>query len=265
MGYWVDLDDAYRTMDSGLHRVGVVVAQADLRQGPAGRGLPRGAVVPALTRPALSDHELAQGYENVVDPSVYVRFPLTSGPLAGRASLLVWTTTPWTLVSNTAVAVHPDVTYVVATDGTEQLVVAEPLLEQALGDGWTADRRDVHRQGAGALDRTGVRSIWSRSPGAHFVDPRRLRDHRQRHRASCTRRRRSAPTTSPPAARTGCRWSTRCGRTARSSRSCRWSAACSSRTPTRRWSHDLRRARAAVPPRQPYEHSYPHCWRCHTR
>ena len=86
----------------------------------------------------LSDHELAQGYENVVDPSVYVRFPLTSGPLAGEASLLVWTTTPWTLVSNTAVAVHPDVTYVVATDGNEKLVVAEPLLEQALGEGWEA-------------------------------------------------------------------------------------------------------------------------------
>ncbi|MGW9366714.1 isoleucine--tRNA ligase, partial [Streptomyces albidoflavus] len=79
-----------------------------------------------------------RGYETVVDPSVFVRFPLTSGPLAGQASLLVWTTTPWTLVSNTAVAAHPDVRYVVATDGTEKLVVAEPLLEKALGEGWEA-------------------------------------------------------------------------------------------------------------------------------
>jgi isoleucyl-tRNA synthetase len=85
----------------------------------------------------LSDHELAQGYETVVDPSVFVRFPLTSGPLAGDAALLVWTTTPWTLVSNTAVAVHPDVTYVVATDGAERLVVAEPLLAKSLGEQWT--------------------------------------------------------------------------------------------------------------------------------
>jgi isoleucyl-tRNA synthetase len=84
----------------------------------------------------LSDHELAQGYENITDPSVYVRFPLISGPLAGKATLLVWTTTPWTLVANTAVAVNPDVTYVVATDGTETLVVAEPLAEKVLGDGW---------------------------------------------------------------------------------------------------------------------------------
>ena len=50
----------------------------------------------------LSDHELAQGYETVVDPSVYVRFPVTGGALAERhpgLALLIWTTTPWTLVS----------------------------------------------------------------------------------------------------------------------------------------------------------------------
>src|SRR5690606_28397235 len=85
----------------------------------------------------LSSHELAQGYETVADPSVFVRMPLTSGPLAGRASLLVWTTTPWTLVSNTSVAVHPEVTDVTATDGTETVVVAEPLVEATLGEGWT--------------------------------------------------------------------------------------------------------------------------------
>src|SRR5680860_365576 len=92
----------------------------------------------------LSDHELAQGYETVTDPSVFVRFPLTSGPYAGSAdrqgaSLLVWTTTPWTLVSNTAVAVHPDVNYVVVGDGNETLVVAEPLFATVLGEGWTVE------------------------------------------------------------------------------------------------------------------------------
>jgi isoleucyl-tRNA synthetase len=137
MGYWVDLDDAYRTMDSQyiesvwwslkeIFNKGLLVQ--DHRVAP---WCPRCGT-------GLSDHELAQGYESVVDPSVYVRLPLTSGPLAGRAALLIWTTTPWTLVSNTAVAVHPDVTYVVATDGTEQLVVAEGLLEKALGEGWTS-------------------------------------------------------------------------------------------------------------------------------
>ncbi|GAA4947348.1 isoleucine--tRNA ligase [Actinoplanes utahensis] len=136
MGYWVDMAGAYRTMDAeyvesvwwSLKQIfdkGLLVE--DFRVAP---WCPR-------DQTALSDHELAQGYEDVADPSVYVRLPLTSGPLAGRASLLVWTTTPWTLVSNTAVAVHPDVTYVVASDGSEQLVVAEALVEQALGEGWS--------------------------------------------------------------------------------------------------------------------------------
>ena len=136
MGYWVDLDDAYRTMDPAyiesvwwslkqIFDKGLLVE--DFRVAP---WCPR-------DQTTLSDHELAQGYETDVDPAVYVRFPLTSGPLAGRASLLIWTTTPWTLVSNTAVAVHPDVTYAVVTDGREDLVVAEALIP----DGWTATGR----------------------------------------------------------------------------------------------------------------------------
>ncbi|HET6563270.1 MAG TPA: isoleucine--tRNA ligase [Marmoricola sp.] len=135
MGYWVDMDHPYTTMSSSyvesvwwalqqIHEAGLLVE--DHRVAPY---CPRCGT-------GLSDHELAQGYETVTDPSVYVRLPLTSGPYAGEAALLVWTTTPWTLVSNTAVAVHPDVTYVVATDGEETLVVAEPLLEAALGEGW---------------------------------------------------------------------------------------------------------------------------------
>ncbi|MEV6649751.1 isoleucine--tRNA ligase [Streptomyces sp. NPDC051219] len=140
MGYWVDLDDAYRTMDpeyvesvwwslKEIFNKDLLVQ--DHRVAP---WCPRCGT-------GLSDHELAQGYETVVDPSVFVRFPLTSGPLAGEAALLVWTTTPWTLVSNTAVAAHPDVTYVVATNGEEKLVVAQPLLEKALGEGWAATGR----------------------------------------------------------------------------------------------------------------------------
>jgi len=68
---------------------------------------------------------------------VYVRFPLTSGPHAGAADLLVWTTTPWTLVSNTAVAARADVTYVLArpADGSTPVVVAEALVGYALGEG----------------------------------------------------------------------------------------------------------------------------------
>ncbi|MGN6253086.1 MAG: isoleucine--tRNA ligase [Marmoricola sp.] len=148
MGYWVDLSDPYRTMDPGyvqsvwwalkqIHGAGLLVE--DYRVAPY---CPRCGT-------GLSDHELAQGYETVTDPSVYVRFRLTSGPYAGSsgqpgASLLVWTTTPWTLVSNALVAVNPALTYVTVTNGEETLVVAEVLLEKALGGteaGWTIQDR----------------------------------------------------------------------------------------------------------------------------
>jgi isoleucyl-tRNA synthetase len=142
MGYWVDTSQAYWTMDPAY----VQSVWWSLKQ-VFDRGLLAQdyRVAPYCPRcgTTLSDHELGQdgGYETVVDPSVYVRFPLTSGPYAGTAALLVWTTTPWTLVSNTAVAVRPDVTYVTATDGDETLVLAEPLLEQVLGEGWTVQDR----------------------------------------------------------------------------------------------------------------------------
>ncbi|CAN5145561.1 isoleucine--tRNA ligase [soil metagenome] len=135
MGYWVDLQHPYRTMDSAyVESVWWGLAQIfdkgllteDFRVAPY---CPRCGTT-------LSDHEVAQGYEDITDPSVYVRFPLTSGPHAGTA-MLVWTTTPWTLVSNTAVAVNPAVDYVVVSDGNEELVVAAPLVEKALGEGWS--------------------------------------------------------------------------------------------------------------------------------
>ncbi len=142
MGYWVDTDRAYWTMDPSyvdslwwalkqIHGKGLLVQ--DHRVAPY---CPRCGT-------GLSDHELAQGYETVVDPSVYVRLPVTGGPLADQdAALLVWTTTPWTLVSNTAVAVHPEVDYVLArTADGELLVVAEPLLSSALGEGATVVSR----------------------------------------------------------------------------------------------------------------------------
>ncbi len=139
MGCWIDMRQPYRTMDKQyvesvwwalqqIHRKGLLVE--DYRVAPY---CPRCGT-------GLSDHELAQGYETVTDPSVHVRFPLTSGPYAGRAALLIWTTTPWTLVSNALVAVHPELDYVTATDGQETVVVAEALLG-TLGEGWTAQDR----------------------------------------------------------------------------------------------------------------------------
>ena len=138
MGFWVDFDEAYWTMSpeyvesvwwslKEIWKKGLLVQ--DHRVAPY---CPRCGT-------GLSDHELAQGYETVTDPSVFVRFPVTSGELAGlNAALLVWTTTPWTLVSNTAVAVHPDVEYVAIEvtheETTEVLVVAQNLMETVKGE-----------------------------------------------------------------------------------------------------------------------------------
>jgi isoleucyl-tRNA synthetase len=139
MGYWVDLSQAYRTMDTSYVESVWWSLKQIFEKGLLAQDY---RVAPYCPRcgTALSDHEVSLGYLNVTDPSVYVRFPLTSGPLAGRADLLVWTTTPWTLVSNTAVAAHPDVTYVAvrlqpSDDGTpaERLIVAEPLLASVVG------------------------------------------------------------------------------------------------------------------------------------
>ena len=136
MGYWVDMSTAYWTMDPAY----VESVWWSLKQiFDKGLLVEDHRVAPYCPRcgTGLSDHEVAQGYETLTDPSVYVRLPITSGEWAGRADLLVWTTTPWTLPSNTAVAVHPDVPYVLARrTGSDDVpvVVAEPLMAAVLGD-----------------------------------------------------------------------------------------------------------------------------------
>ncbi|MDN5852448.1 MAG: isoleucine--tRNA ligase [Actinomycetia bacterium] len=137
MGYWVDTQQPYRTMDSSYVQSVWWALKQIFDQGLLVEDY---RIAPYCPRcgTGLSDHELAQGYETVVDPSVSVRLPLTSGPYAGGAALLVWTTTPWTLPSNALVAARSDVTYVTATNGEETLVVAEELLSDVLGEGWRA-------------------------------------------------------------------------------------------------------------------------------
>ena len=139
MGYWVNLDEAYQTMDPSYVES---VWWALKKIFDAGLLSEDFRVAPYCPRcgTGLSDHELAQGYETIVDPSVYVRLPLTSGPHAGAADLLIWTTTPWTLPSNALVATKADLTYVVAAhDQQRSVVVAEGLMESVLGDGWRVE------------------------------------------------------------------------------------------------------------------------------
>jgi isoleucyl-tRNA synthetase len=130
IGFWIDTDDAYFTLsndyiESVWWSLKEVFEKGLLTEGHR--------VVPYCPRcgTALSSHEVAQGYENTIDPSVYVKFPLTGDP---SISLLAWTTMPWTLVPHAAIAVDPEVTYVRARLDGDRLILAESLLERVLGD-----------------------------------------------------------------------------------------------------------------------------------
>jgi isoleucyl-tRNA synthetase len=135
IGYWIDLDDPYVTLeDRYIESVWWSLSQLFEK----GRLYEGHKVVPYCPRDGtpLSSHEVAQGYQDVKDASIYVRFPLlgADGEDAGE-SLLVWTTTPWTLPGNKAVAVNPGVTYARARADGETLIVARDLVERVLGEG----------------------------------------------------------------------------------------------------------------------------------
>ena len=125
LGFWVDLDDAYVT----FHQSYVESVWWALSQLHAKKLLYQGYKVVwwwAQGGTVLSAAEVGEGYKTVDDPSVYVRFPLRDDP---GTSLLVWTTTPWTLPSNSLAAVKADVDYAVVRDGEERVIVADALRE----------------------------------------------------------------------------------------------------------------------------------------
>jgi isoleucyl-tRNA synthetase len=158
IGFWIDLDDAYRTLDpTYIESVWWALRQLH-DKGLLYEGY---KVVPYCPgcETALSSHEVAQGYKDVVDPSVYLRFPVVEdgGPLQAGDELLIWTTTPWTLVSNAAVAVDPELTYVRAKAGPLEapVVLAEALVERVFAPTHPDGVRILDRFPGAALD--GVR------------------------------------------------------------------------------------------------------------
>jgi isoleucyl-tRNA synthetase len=125
MGHWVDLSDAYVT----YHKSYIESVWWALSQLFEKGLLYKGHKVVwwwAQGGTALSSAEVGLGYKTVDDPSVYVAFPLVDEP---DTSLLVWTTTPWTLPSNMYAAVKPTVDYVVVEDGERKLIIAAALRE----------------------------------------------------------------------------------------------------------------------------------------
>lgn len=107
MGYWIDLDDAYITCTNEYIESVWWALSRFYEKGLIYKGFKIVPQCPHCETP-LSSHELALGYREVRDPNVYVKFRIKDDD----AAFLVWTTTPWTLISNVALAVHPDVEYV---------------------------------------------------------------------------------------------------------------------------------------------------------
>jgi isoleucyl-tRNA synthetase len=139
MGYWLDYEHPYVTytneyVESVWWALKTLYDKDLLYRGHK--------ILPYCSRcgTALSSHELAQGYDVVEDPSVYIALDLVddTGAESGRR-ILVWTTTPWTLVSNTALAVNPELDYVELVrreEGKDQrtLILAEARVVAVLGE-----------------------------------------------------------------------------------------------------------------------------------
>ncbi len=129
IGFWIDLENAYRTLDETyIESVWWALAQIH------GQGLlyEGRKVVPYCPRceTTLSSHEVALGYQDVVDRSVFLTLPV----LGSEDRLLVWTTTPWTLPGNVAVAVSPTATYARVKLADAHFVLAEGRVAAVLGE-----------------------------------------------------------------------------------------------------------------------------------
>lgn len=130
VGYWVDMDDPYVTYEDGYIESEWWAMKEIDKKGLLYQG---NKIVPYCPRcgTSLASHEVAQGYKDITDESIYVRFKLEEDDDVFFAA---WTTTPWTLPSNLALAVHPDVDYVMVerNEGccTNYYYLAKDLIDQ---------------------------------------------------------------------------------------------------------------------------------------
>jgi isoleucyl-tRNA synthetase len=124
MGYWVDLEHPYITFDNNYIESVWWALKQYFSKGLIYRGYKIQPYCPRCETP-LSSHEVSLGYKDVKDPSVYVKMKVKGEE---NTYLLAWTTTPWTLISNVALAVHPDVEYVKVDVQGERLILAKARL-----------------------------------------------------------------------------------------------------------------------------------------
>jgi len=146
IGYWLDFEHAYRTYTNEyIETLWWIIKEMSIRTTPQGPLLYKGyKVVHHCPRceTTLSSHEVAQGYKTVQDTSVYVKFKITKTNLLKAQSylesgepvyILSWTTTPWTLPGNVALAIKKDMTYVMVKHNKEHFILAKDRVEDVIG------------------------------------------------------------------------------------------------------------------------------------
>jgi isoleucyl-tRNA synthetase len=121
IAFWLDLENPYITFQNDYIESVWWILKNFYDRGLIYKGFKILPYCPRCETP-LSSHEVSQGYKEVKDPSIYVKFQIEDDP---NSSFLVWTTTPWTLISNVALAVHPNVEYLKVKYKGEQLVIAK--------------------------------------------------------------------------------------------------------------------------------------------
>jgi isoleucyl-tRNA synthetase len=132
MGYWVDLKHPYVTFENNYIESVWWALKQYFEKGMIYKGYKIQPYCPRCETP-LSSHEVSLGYKDVKDPSVYIKLKLKGEE---NTCFLVWTTTPWTLISNVALAVHKNIDYVKVEHHGENLILAEARLS-VLGDEYT--------------------------------------------------------------------------------------------------------------------------------
>ena len=181
MGFWVDMDDPYRTLDDSYIESVWWALKTLFEKDLLYEGYKVSAHCPR-DQTSLSSAEVALGYQQypdpVVDPSIYVKLPLVD---EDGTSLLIWTTTPWTLISNAAVAANPDVDYATVEVDGERLILASELLDRVFGEGnyrvlETRKGREIeglkyHRlfDYVPVEDEEGYENLWSVVPGDYVT------------------------------------------------------------------------------------------------
>jgi isoleucyl-tRNA synthetase len=127
-GRWIDFDKSYKTMDVNFMESVWWVFKQIYEKGFVNR---KCKIMPYSTacNTVLSNFEAGMNYQDIIDPSVYITFPLVSDP---ETKIVAWTTTPWTLSSNLALAVNPQMEYNKIKTEKDILIISAPRLKEVL-------------------------------------------------------------------------------------------------------------------------------------